>query len=214
MVDTCAAEFESYTPYYYSTYETENEVEPTSNKKIMILVAAPTESAKVSNSITAVCTPQWLFKKLALKPSWSTPTLKPFQQITTSATDFILSLSLWKMFLNICDLEKPDGVIVQFGGQTPLNLALKLKEAGVPIVGTTPESIEDAGNRESFKAIVQELKLNQPNNAISASLDQALEAADRIGYPVVVRPSFVLRWSCDGNCLQRRRTHEILHSRC
>ncbi|MBF0246175.1 MAG: ATP-grasp domain-containing protein, partial [Planctomycetes bacterium] len=94
--------------------------------------------------------------------------------------------------LNICDLEKPDGVIVQFGGQTPLNLALKLKKNGVKIIGTEPEAIDAAGNRESFKNIVSELGLYQPTNDSATSLDDALDKAKKIGYPVVVRPSFVL----------------------
>lgn len=192
MVDTCAAEFESYTPYYYSTYETENEVQPTNNRKIMILGGGPNRIGQ-GIEFDYCC----VHASMALQEA-GIETIMVNSNPETVSTDYDISDRLYfepltlEDVLNICDLEKPDGVIVQFGGQTPLNLALKLKQAGVPIIGTTPESIEDAGNRESFKAIVQELGLNQPVNDICSSLEQALAASAKIGFPVVVRPSFVL----------------------
>ena len=192
VVDTCAAEFESYTPYYYSTYESENEVERTEKKKVMIIGGGPNRIGQ-GIEFDYCC----VHASMALQEQ-GFETIMVNSNPETVSTDYDISDRLYfepvtlEDVLNICDLEKPDGVIVQFGGQTPLNLALKLKLAGVNIIGTAPESIDAAGNRESFKAIVQELGLNQPDNAIASSLDGALREAGRIGYPVVVRPSFVL----------------------
>jgi carbamoyl-phosphate synthase large subunit len=192
MVDTCAAEFESYTPYYYSTYESENEVTRTDRKKIMIIGGGPNRIGQ-GIEFDYCC----VHASMALQEA-GYETIMVNSNPETVSTDYDISDRLYfepvtlEDVLNICDLEKPDGVIVQFGGQTPLNLALRLKQAGVNIIGTTPESIEDAGNRESFKAIVQELQLNQPVNGIVASFEEAAKAADNIGYPMVVRPSFVL----------------------
>jgi len=192
MVDTCAAEFESYTPYYYSTYESENEVIPTNKKKIMILGGGPNRIGQ-GIEFDYCC----VHASMALQEA-GIETIMVNSNPETVSTDYDISDRLYfepltlEDVLNICDLEKPDGVIVQFGGQTPLNLALQLKEAGVPIIGTTPESIEAAGNRETFKGIIDELGLNQPKNAISTNLEEALVSAETIGYPIVVRPSFVL----------------------
>ena len=192
MVDTCAAEFESYTPYYYSTYESENEVTRTDRKKIMIIGGGPNRIGQ-GIEFDYCC----VHASMALQEA-GYETIMVNSNPETVSTDYDISDRLYfepvtlEDVLNICDLEQPDGVIVQFGGQTPLNLALKLKQAGVNIIGTTPESIEAAGNRETFKAIVQELNLNQPVNAIVASFEEAAKEAEIIGYPMVVRPSFVL----------------------
>lgn len=192
MVDTCAAEFESYTPYFYSTYESENEVERTDRKKIMIIGGGPNRIGQ-GIEFDYCC----VHASMALQEA-GYETIMVNSNPETVSTDYDISDRLYfepvtlEDVLNICDLEKPDGVIVQFGGQTPLNLALNLKQAGVPIIGTSPENIDAAGNRESFKAIVKELNLNQPVNAIATSLEDALREVGNIGYPAVVRPSFVL----------------------
>ena len=192
MVDTCAAEFESYTPYYYSTYETENEVVPTDKKKVMIIGGGPNRIGQ-GIEFDYCC----VHASMALQEA-GIETIMVNSNPETVSTDYDISDRLYfepvtfEDVMNIIDLEKPDGVIVQFGGQTPLNLALDLKKAGAKIIGTSPESIDAAGNREIFKGIVQELKLNQPDNDFASNLDEALQKADAIGYPVVVRPSFVL----------------------
>ena len=192
MVDTCAAEFESSTPYYYSTYESESEVVPTTRPKIMIIGGGPNRIGQ-GIEFDYCC----VHASMALREA-GYETIMVNSNPETVSTDYDISDRLYfepvtlEDVLNICDLEKPDGVIVQFGGQTPLNLALKLKQAGVKIIGTSPESIDAAGNREVFKAIVQELGLNQPVNGIATNIEEALAQAQRIGYPTVVRPSFVL----------------------
>lgn len=192
MVDTCAAEFESHTPYFYSTYESENEVVPSQNKKIMIIGGGPNRIGQ-GIEFDYCC----VHASMALQEA-GIETIMVNSNPETVSTDYDISDRLYfepvtlEDVLNICELEKPNGVIVQFGGQTPLNLALDLKKAGVPIIGTSPESIDSAGNRESFKSIVEELKLNQPVNGIATNLEEAIQEATRITYPVVVRPSFVL----------------------
>jgi carbamoyl-phosphate synthase large subunit len=192
MVDTCAAEFESYTPYYYSTYESESEVKRSDRPKIMIIGGGPNRIGQ-GIEFDYCC----VHASMALREA-GFETIMVNSNPETVSTDYDISDRLYfepvtlEDVLNICDLEKPDGVIVQFGGQTPLNLALKLKQVGVNIIGTSPESIDAAGNRKIFKAIVQELGLNQPVNGIATNFEEALVQAERIGYPTVVRPSFVL----------------------
>ena len=192
VVDTCAAEFESYTPYYYSTYEQVNEVERTDKRKIMILGGGPNRIGQgIEFDYCCVHASQ------ALREA-GFETIMVNSNPETVSTDYDISDRLYfepvtlEDVLNICDLEKPDGVIVQFGGQTPLNLALELKKNGVKIIGTPPERIDEAGNRRSFQAVLRELGLNQPVNGSATSLADALVEAKRVGYPAVVRPSFVL----------------------
>jgi carbamoyl-phosphate synthase large subunit len=192
LVDTCAAEFEAYTPYYYSTYETENESRDSDRKKIMILGGGPNRIGQ-GIEFDYCC----VHAALALK-ELGYETIMVNSNPETVSTDYDTSDKLYfepltlENVLDIAAREKPDGVIVQFGGQTPLNLAVPLKKAGVNIIGTTPESIDVAEDREKFKALLKKLKLTQPENGIATSFAEAKEVAHVIGYPVVVRPSYVL----------------------
>ena len=192
LVDTCAAEFEAYTPYYYSTYETENESRESSKKKIMILGGGPNRIGQ-GIEFDYCC----VHAALALK-ELGYETIMVNSNPETVSTDYDTSDKLYfepltlENVLDIVRREKPDGVIVQFGGQTPLNLAVPLKKAGVHIIGTTPESIDIAEDRGKFKALLKKLKLTQPENGIATSFAEAKEVAHTIGYPVVVRPSYVL----------------------
>ncbi|MGA3172805.1 MAG: carbamoyl-phosphate synthase large subunit [Syntrophorhabdales bacterium] len=192
LVDTCAAEFEAYTPYYYSTYETENESRESSKKKIMILGGGPNRIGQ-GIEFDYCC----VHAALALK-ELGYETIMVNSNPETVSTDYDTSDKLYfepltlENVLDIVRRERPDGVIVQFGGQTPLNLAVPLKKAGVHIIGTTPESIDIAEDRGKFKALLKKLKLTQPENGIATSFAEAKEVAHTIGYPVVVRPSYVL----------------------
>jgi carbamoyl-phosphate synthase large subunit len=192
LVDTCAAEFEAYTPYYYSTYETENESRDSDKKKIMILGGGPNRIGQ-GIEFDYCC----VHAALALK-DLGYETIMVNSNPETVSTDYDTSDKLYfepltlENVLDIVKREKPDGVIVQFGGQTPLNLAVPLKKAGAPIIGTSPESIDIAEDREKFKALLKKLKLTQPENGIATSFREAREVARIIGYPVVVRPSYVL----------------------
>ena len=192
LVDTCAAEFESYTPYFYSTYEEENESRVTDREKVMILGGGPN---RIGQGIE--------FDYCCVHASFSVRDLG-YESIMvnsnpeTVSTDYDTSDKLYfepltfEDVLNIYESEKPKGVIVQFGGQTPLNLAKQLEAAGVNILGTSTKSIDLAEDREQFQELLNTCDLKQPNNGIAFSLEQALEQAQRIGYPLVVRPSFVL----------------------
>jgi carbamoyl-phosphate synthase large subunit len=191
-VDTCAAEFVAYTPYLYSTYEDECEAEPTSRKKIMILGGGPN---RIGQGIEFdYCCVHGVF---ALAED-GFETIMVNCNPETVSTDYDTSDRLYfepltyEDVLNIVDVEKPDGVIVQFGGQTPLKLAVALEKAGVPIIGTSPDSIDRAEDRERFQVMLHKLKLRQPENGTARSFEEAETAAERIGYPVVVRPSYVL----------------------
>jgi carbamoyl-phosphate synthase large subunit len=192
LVDTCASEFEAYTPYYYSTYGDEDEVRPTTKEKMMILGGGPN---RIGQGIEFdYCCVHAVF---ALKED-GYETIMVNSNPETVSTDYDTSDRLYfepvtfEDVLNIVEREKPKGVIVQFGGQTPLNLAVALEKAGVPIIGTTPESIARAEDRKLFRELVAKLRLLQPPNDTATSVEEAREVARRIGYPVVVRPSFVL----------------------
>ncbi|MBJ6723829.1 carbamoyl-phosphate synthase large subunit [Geomesophilobacter sediminis] len=191
-VDTCAAEFVAHTPYLYSTYEEECEAEPTSRKKIMILGGGPN---RIGQGIEFdYCCVHGVF---ALAED-GFETIMVNCNPETVSTDYDTSDRLYfepltlEDVLSIVDVEKPDGVIVQFGGQTPLKLAVALEKAGVPIIGTSPDAIDRAEDRERFQAMLQKLNLRQPDNGTARSFEEAEAVADRIGYPVVVRPSYVL----------------------
>jgi carbamoyl-phosphate synthase large subunit len=192
LVDTCAAEFEAQTPYYYSTYEQENEARVSHGKKVMILGSGPN---RIGQGIEFdYCCVQASF---ALKEE-GIESIMVNSNPETVSTDYDTSDKLYfepltkEDVLNIVQTEKPIGIIVQFGGQTPLNLSSTLAEAGVPLLGTPPESIALAENREFFKAFLNKLGLTQPNNGTAMGVDEAAAVAENIGYPVMVRPSYVL----------------------
>ncbi len=191
-VDTCAAEFAAHTPYHYSAYDREDEVERTEEKKIMILGGGPN---RIGQGIEFdYCCVHACF---ALRED-GYETIMVNSNPETVSTDYDTANKLYfepltvEDVLHIVEREKPDGVIVQFGGQTPLNLAAELEREGVPIVGTTPASIDLAEDRERFGNLLNQLNIRQPENGMASSFPEAKEVAERIGYPVLVRPSYVL----------------------
>ncbi len=191
-VDTCAAEFESFTPYLYSTYESEDESEPTTKRKIVILGSGPNRIGQGIEFDYCCCHAAFALKDLGYE------TIMVNCNPETVSTDYDTSDRLYfepltlEDVLSVVEREKPHGVIVQFGGQTPLNLALPLKAAGVPIVGTDPKNIDLAEDRKHFGQLLRELGIPQPENGTATSLEEARAEAKRIGYPVLVRPSYVL----------------------
>ena len=192
LVDTCAAEFEAYTPYYYSTYEQEDESRISKKKKIMILGGGPNRIGQGIEFDYCCCHASFALKKLGFE------TIMVNSNPETVSTDYDTSDKLYfepltfEDVMNIIDKEKPDGVIVQFGGQTPLNLAKRLKSAGAPIIGTSVKSIDIAEDRDKFAKVLKKLKINQPENGSATSIKEAIKVAKRIGFPVLVRPSYVL----------------------
>ncbi len=202
LVDTCAAEFEAYTPYYYSTYETEDEAmiqnrkkaagKSAQKKKIMILGGGPNRIGQGIEFDYCCCHAAFALKDMGFE------TIMVNSNPETVSTDYDTSDKLYfepltfEDVMNIVDVEKPDGVIVQFGGQTPLNLARQLRDAGVPIIGTSVDSIDLAEDRKKFSAFITKIKLHQPENASAHSVKEAMACAARIGYPVLARPSYVL----------------------
>ena len=192
LVDTCAAEFEAYTPYYYSTYETGREVAVGSARKVVILGGGPNRIGQGIEFDYCCCHASYALRDLGVE------SIMVNSNPETVSTDYDTSDRLYfepltlEDVLNIIEAEKPEGVIVQFGGQTPLNLAVPLLNAGVPILGTSPDSIDRAEDRERFQALLQKLDLRQPANGTAFTVDEAAVIADKIGYPVVVRPSYVL----------------------
>ncbi|MBI5585629.1 MAG: carbamoyl-phosphate synthase large subunit [Deltaproteobacteria bacterium] len=192
LVDTCAAEFEAYTPYYYSTYDQENEARLSSQENIMILGGGPNRIGQ-GIEFDYCC----VHASLTAKEMGFTSIMVNSNPETVS-TDYDISDKLYFEPLTHEDVrhivqgEQPRGLIVQFGGQTPLNLAKGLQQSGAPIIGTSPDSIDRAEDRERFKALLQKLDLNQPENGTALTVPEALTVAERIGYPVVVRPSYVL----------------------
>jgi len=191
-VDTCGAEFESFTPYLYSTYEEECEAEPTDKRKIMILGSGPNRIGQGIEFDYCCCHASFALRDADIE------TIMVNCNPETVSTDYDTSDRLYfepltfEDVMNIVDVEKPDGVIVQFGGQTPLNLADRLHEAGVPIIGTSPDSIDLAEDRKRFGALLENLKIPCPDNSSVTSAEEAKTVANKIDYPIVVRPSFVL----------------------
>ncbi|MBA3443132.1 MAG: carbamoyl-phosphate synthase large subunit [Pyrinomonadaceae bacterium] len=191
-VDTCGAEFESYTPYLYSTYETEDESEPTANRKIMILGSGPNRIGQGIEFDYCCCHASFALRDAGFE------TIMVNCNPETVSTDYDTSDRLYfepltfEDVMNIIDVEKPEGVIVQFGGQTPLNLAERLHQAGAPIIGTSPDSIDLAEDRKRFGALLRELGIPQPPNGTAISGEEAKAVAAEIGFPVLVRPSYVL----------------------
>ncbi|HUY32740.1 MAG TPA: carbamoyl-phosphate synthase large subunit [Pirellulales bacterium] len=193
-VDTCAAEFEAYTPYFYSTYEDEDETpaKPDGGRRIMILGGGPNRIGQGIEFDYCCCHASFALRELGIESvmvnsnpetvstDYDTSDLLFFEPLTTEDV------------LNVCDRVRPDGVIVQFGGQTPLNLARALATAGVPIIGTSVDTIEDAEDREKFAELLVRLDLRQPANGIARTPEQARAQAAKIGFPALVRPSFVL----------------------
>ena len=192
LVDTCAAEFEAATPYYYSTYGDENEARETDKKKIVILGDGPNRIGQGIEFDYCCVHASFALRELGYE------SVMVNSNPETVSTDYDTSDKLYfepltlEDVLNICDQEKPDGVIVQFGGQTPLNLAADLERHGVPIIGTSPKSIELAEDRKFFSALLDKIGLKQAEAGTAVSEDEAVAIAERIGYPVLVRPSFVL----------------------
>jgi len=192
QVDTCGAEFESYTPYLYSTYEEETEAAPTQNKKIIILGSGPNRIGQGIEFDYCCCHASFALKEEGYE------TIMVNCNPETVSTDYDTSDRLYfepltfEDVMNIVETERPDGVIVQFGGQTPLNLALPLWEAGVPIIGTSPESIDLAEDRKRFGKLLADLNIPQPENGAATSYEEARRIAEQIGYPILVRPSYVL----------------------
>jgi carbamoyl-phosphate synthase large subunit len=192
LVDTCAAEFEAYTPYYYSTYETEDEARPSSRPKVVILGGGPN---RIGQGIE--------FDYCCVHASFSLreeghESIMVNSNPETVSTDYDTSDKLYfepltrEDVLHILESEEPKGLIVQFGGQTPLNLSVPLEKAGARILGTSPDAIDRAEDRKRFQQLLHKLGLKQPQNATGFTTEEAFEAADKIGFPVVVRPSYVL----------------------
>jgi carbamoyl-phosphate synthase large subunit len=192
IVDTCAAEFESFTPYYYSTYDPQNESVPSSRRKVVILGGGPN---RIGQGIEFdYCCVHGIMALKALGIEAIMINCNP----ETVSTDYDVADKLYfepltyEDVLNVIELEKPEGVIMQFGGQTPLKLAVSLEKAGVPIWGTSPDSIDLAEDRDRFGALLDALDIAHPQYATATSVAEALEVATKIGFPLMVRPSYVL----------------------
>ncbi|HND54686.1 MAG TPA: carbamoyl-phosphate synthase large subunit, partial [Pirellulaceae bacterium] len=193
-VDTCAAEFEAYTPYYYSTYEDEDETpaKQADIKRVMILGGGPNRIGQGIEFDYCCCHASFALREMGIE------SIMVNSNPETVSTDYDTSDLLFfeplttEDVLNIFDRTNPDGVIVQFGGQTPLNLARALHTAGVPIIGTSVDTIEAAEDREKFQKLLEKLGLKQPENGIARNMEQARVESARVGFPSLVRPSFVL----------------------
>ncbi|MCD0800670.1 carbamoyl-phosphate synthase large subunit, partial [Staphylococcus aureus] len=192
MVDTCAAEFESSTPYYYGTYETENESIVTDKEKILVLGSGPIRIGQGVEFDYATVHAVWAIQKAGYEA------IIVNNNPETVSTDFSISDKLYfeplteEDVMNIINLEKPKGVVVQFGGQTAINLADKLAKHGVKILGTSLENLNRAEDRKEFEALLRKINVPQPQGKSATSPEEALANAAEIGYPVVVRPSYVL----------------------
>ncbi|MDR9852967.1 carbamoyl-phosphate synthase large subunit [Paenibacillus sp. VCA1] len=192
MVDTCAAEFEASTPYYYSTYETENEVTPSNKEKVVVLGSGPIRIGQGIEFDYSTVHAVWAIQNAGYEAVIIN------NNPETVSTDFNTSDRLYfeplffEDVMNVIEQEKPIGVIVQFGGQTAINLAGPLSAAGVPILGTSLKSIDEAEDRKKFEALLSRLDIAQPKGSTVTSVDEAVGTAQSLGYPVLVRPSYVL----------------------
>ncbi|MHC4387725.1 MAG: carbamoyl-phosphate synthase large subunit [Planctomycetota bacterium] len=191
-VDTCGAEFEAFTPYYYSTYESETESIRSPDRKVLVLGGGPNRIGQGIEFDYCCCHASYALKDEGVQ------SIMVNCNPETVSTDYDTSDKLYfepltvEDVLSIYETEKPDGVIVQFGGQTPLNIANELAESGVKIIGTSPEMIDLAEDRDRFRAMMQKLNIPMPESGMASNLEQALAIAERIGYPLMVRPSYVL----------------------
>jgi carbamoyl-phosphate synthase large subunit len=192
LVDTCGGEFEAQRPYYYSTYETKSESAASKNKKVLILGGGPNRIGQGIEFDYCCCHASYALKEEGVE------SIMVNCNPETVSTDYDTSDKLYfepltvEDVLNIVDLERPIGIIVQFGGQTPLNISVPLAKAGVKILGTSPDSIDKAEDRKRFQQMLKKLKIIQPDNGTATSFKEAQGVAKKIGYPVVVRPSYVL----------------------
>jgi carbamoyl-phosphate synthase large subunit len=192
MVDTCGAEFEAATPYMYSTYENECEAKPTNRRKVIILGGGPNRIGQGIEFDYCCVHAAFALKEIGIE------SIMINCNPETVSTDYDTSDRLYfepltfEDIMSIVDKEKPDGVIVQFGGQTPLKLAVPLEQAGVKIIGTSPDSIDKAEDRKRFNKVVEKLKLLQPDSGTAMSYNETLKIANKLGYPLLIRPSFVL----------------------
>src|SRR4029078_9977173 len=191
-VDTCAAEFESFTPYLYSSYESEDEALPQPGKKVMILGSGHNRIGQGIEFDYCCCHASFALQEFGVE------SIMVNCNPETVSTDYDTSDRLYfepltlEEVLNICDTEKPDGVIVQFGGQTPLTLALPLKAAGIPIIGTDHTNIDLAEDRKLFGKLLDDLKIPSPANGSATNVDEACAVARSIGFPVLVPLPYVL----------------------
>lgn len=211
-VDTCAAEFEAYTPYLYSTYERDCEAAPTERKKVVILGGGPN---RIGQGIEFdYCCVHACYALSAM----GYETIMINNNPETVSTDYDTADRLYfepltfEHVMNVIDTEQPDGVLVQFGGQTPLNIARQLAEAGVPIWGTALEAIEIAEDRERFNQFMQHLDIPQPEGRIARSAEELYAAAEQIGYPILVRPSYVLGGRGMAICFSRDQLSAVLEA--
>ncbi len=191
-VDTCGAEFEAFTPYYYSTYESENEIVRSPNKKFLVLGGGPNRIGQGIEFDYCCCHASYALEEQGFE------SIMVNCNPETVSTDYDTSDKLYfepltvEDVLSIYEQEQPDGVIVQFGGQTPLNIANELAEAGVKIIGTSPEKIDLAEDRDRFRAMMEKLNIPMAESGMASNLDEAIKISKRIGYPLMVRPSYVL----------------------
>jgi carbamoyl-phosphate synthase large subunit len=211
-VDTCAAEFEAYTPYLYSTYERDDEAEPTDRKKVVILGGGPNRIGQGIEFDYCCVHACFALRELGYE------TIMVNCNPETVSTDYDTADRLYfepltfEHVMNVIDLEKPDGVLVQFGGQTPLNIAQQLYDAGAPIWGTSIEAITTAEDRESFNRFMAGLGIPQPEGRTVRTPDELIAAVEEIGYPVLVRPSYVLGGRGMAICYDRSAIDEVLKS--